>query len=64
MVVREGKVVHLHPESAITHSSWTIISGTDLKPGEAVVVDGGFNVPENTSVKPSAGGAAVAETER
>jgi HlyD family secretion protein len=64
IVVREGKAVHLHPESAVTHGGWTIITGTDLKPGEPVVVDGGFNLPEETPVKESAGRSAVAEAGR
>ena len=44
LVVREGKVVQLHPTSVATHGTWTIISGTDLEPGEPVVVEGGFNL--------------------
>lgn len=63
IVVREGKVVHLHPESVVTHGGWTIVGGTDLEPGESVVVDGGFNLPENTPVKENAGHSAAAEAE-
>ncbi len=64
IVVHEGKVVHLHPESAVTHGGWTMVTGTGLKPGEPVVVDGGFNLPEETPVKESAGHSAVAEAAR
>lgn len=63
IVVREGKIVHLHPESAENHGEWTVITGTDLQPGERVVVDGGFNLPEETPVKEGPSRAAVAEAE-
>ncbi len=51
IVVREGKAVHLHPTSTATHGTWTIISGTDLESGEPVVIEGGFNLPEDTEVR-------------
>lgn len=50
-VVREGKSVVLHPEVGATHDGWTEVAGTDLKPGEQVIVDGGYNLPEETAVK-------------
>lgn len=51
LVVRDGKVVQLHPESVIAHGDWTVISGCDLKAGEQVIVEGGFNLPEGTPVQ-------------
>jgi HlyD family secretion protein len=50
VVVREGKIHHLHPTSIANHGEWTVIEGTDLKAGEPVVVDGGFHLPDETSV--------------
>ena len=61
MVVREGKIAHLSPESAVPHGKWNVILGTDLKVGEPVVIDGGFNLPEGTAVKHDAEPATVAE---
>ncbi len=54
-VVRDGKSVVLHPEVGATHDGWTAVTGTDLKPGEQVIVDGGYNLPEKTAVKLLAG---------
>ena len=51
LIVRDGKVVQLHPKSVATHGDYTIISGTDLKAGEQVVIEGGFNLPEGTPVR-------------
>ena len=64
LVVREGKVVHLHPTSVATHGTWTIVAGTDLEPGEPVVVQGGFNLPEGTPVEIEADPPSVAEARR
>jgi RND family efflux transporter MFP subunit len=50
VVVREGKAVHLHPSATATHGTWTIILGTDLEAGEPIVIEGGFNLPEETAV--------------
>jgi RND family efflux transporter MFP subunit len=50
VVVREGKTHRLHPKSVATHGEWNAVLGTDLKPGEPVVVDGGFNLPDETPV--------------
>ncbi|HTU26120.1 MAG TPA: efflux RND transporter periplasmic adaptor subunit [Pirellulales bacterium] len=61
LVVREGKVVQLHPTAVATHGPWTIVSGTDLAPGEPVVIEGGFNLPEGTPVRIEAEPPAVAE---
>jgi multidrug efflux pump subunit AcrA (membrane-fusion protein) len=50
-VVRDGKSVVLHPGLGDSQGGWTEVSGTDLKPGESVIVEGGYNLPENTAVK-------------
>jgi RND family efflux transporter MFP subunit len=50
-VVRDGKSVVLHPEVKTAHEGWIEVSGTDLKEGEPVIVDGGYNLPEKTPVK-------------
>src|SRR5207247_741946 len=41
VVVRAGKVVQLHPTSVSSHGKWTVVSGTDLRAGEQVVIEGG-----------------------
>ena len=64
LVVREGKVVQLHPTATATHGTWTIVSGTDLAPGEPVVVEGGFNLPEGTPVQVETAPPSVAEAGR
>jgi len=50
-IVRDGKSVVLHPEVRTPHQGWMEISGTDLKEGEPVIVEGGYNLPEKTPVK-------------
>ena len=50
-VVRDGKMVTLHPQLKTPHGHSIEIAGTDLKEGEPVVVDGGYNLPEGTLVK-------------
>jgi RND family efflux transporter MFP subunit len=50
-VVRDGKSVVLHPEVGAPHGDWVAVSGTDLKEGESVIVEGGYNLPEGTPVK-------------
>ena len=52
-IVRDGKSVVLHPEVKTPHQGWIEISGTDLKEGEPVIIDGGYNLPEQTRVKVS-----------
>ncbi|HMB06080.1 MAG TPA: efflux RND transporter periplasmic adaptor subunit [Isosphaeraceae bacterium] len=49
-VVRDGKTVVLHPEVGVAHGGWVAVSGTDLKEGEPVIVEGGYNLPEGTPV--------------
>jgi len=65
VVVRDGKTVQVRPKSVTTHGDWSVISGSDLKEGEQVVIEGGFNLPEGTPVKvQSAARHSVAEARR
>ncbi len=50
-VVRDGKAVVLHPEVGPSHDGWVGVSSTDLKEGEPVIVEGGYNLPEGAPVK-------------
>ena len=50
-VVRDGKSAVLHPEARTPRQGWVEVAGTDLKEGELVIVDGGYNLPEKTPVK-------------
>jgi RND family efflux transporter MFP subunit len=50
-VVRDGKTALLHPEVGVSHGGWVPITGTDLKEGEPVIVEGGYNLPEGTPVE-------------
>jgi len=49
-VVRDGKSVVLHPKLGARDKHWVEILETDLKPGEAVVLEGGYNLPEGSEV--------------
>ena len=52
-VVREGKVGRASTRRSVTeHDGWVAVTGTDLKEGEPVIVEGGYNLPEETPVKP------------
>ncbi len=51
LVVREGKAVQLHPASIDQRGAWTAVSGIDLKPGEPVVIEGGYNLPDGAKVE-------------
>ncbi len=51
LVIREGKAVVLHPKLGATSNGWVEVTDVDLKPGELVVVEGGYGLPENTKVK-------------
>ncbi|MGO9922999.1 MAG: efflux RND transporter periplasmic adaptor subunit [Isosphaeraceae bacterium] len=65
-VVRDGKSVVLHPEIGGTHEGWTEVSGSDLKAGEPVIVEGGYNLPAETPVQVfgAAGPTASPEVEK
>ncbi len=49
-VVRNEKTVVLHPKLGLKDEHWVVVSGTDLKPDEPVIVEGGYNLPEGTEV--------------
>jgi membrane fusion protein (multidrug efflux system) len=49
-IVRDGKSFVLHPEVRTPHQGWVEIAGTDLKEGEPVIIEGGYNLPEKTAV--------------
>jgi len=55
-VVRDGKSAVLHPQVGATRDGWVAVSGTDLKEGEPVIVEGGYSLPEGTPVKVVEGG--------
>jgi RND family efflux transporter MFP subunit len=50
-VVRQGKTVVLHPRLGTAHEGWVAVFDTDLKPGEPVIIEGGYNLKEETPVK-------------
>lgn len=50
-VVRDGKTVVLHPQPKTPHGGSIEVVGTDLKEGELVILEGGYNLPEGTPVK-------------
>ncbi len=50
-VVRDGKSALLRPTVGKPNGGWVAVSGTDLKPGEPVIVEGGYSLPEGTPVK-------------
>ena len=51
-VIRGGKAAPLHPrEVGTAHEGWVAVTGTDLKEGEPVIVEGGYHLPEGTPVK-------------
>jgi len=64
-VIRKGKSVLLHPRLGVKENGWVEIAelkaGEDLKAGELVIVEGGYNLPEGTKV--SVQSAAESETE-
>jgi RND family efflux transporter MFP subunit len=49
-VVRGGKSVLLHAQLGIQERQWVEVRATDLKPGEPVIVEGGYSLPDGTSV--------------
>ena len=50
-VVRQGKAVLLHPRLGMQDGGWVEVLETDLRPGEPVIVEGGYNLPADTAVK-------------
>jgi RND family efflux transporter MFP subunit len=51
-VVRGGKSTVLHPRVGLACKDWVEIEDTDLKSGEAVIVEGGYNLPAGTKIEP------------
>ncbi len=49
-VVRHGKAVLLYPQLGHKDQQWVEVVGTDLKPGEPVVVEGNYSLPDDTPV--------------
>ncbi len=49
-VVREGVAVVLKPHLGTVSDGWVAVAGTDLQPGEPVIVEGAYNLPEGTAV--------------
>lgn len=49
-VVRDGKAVQLQPRLGMRDRRWIEVAGTDLAEGEPVIVDGGYNLPEDAEV--------------
>ena len=45
-VVRDGKAVPSTPRVGTSHEGWVAVSGTDLKEGEPVIVEGGYTCPK------------------
>jgi len=50
-VVREGKAVMLHPKIGTKQGDWVAVSDVDLKEGELVITEGGYNLPEGTTIE-------------
>ncbi len=61
-VIRDGKASLLHPEVGANRNGWVSITGTDLKAGEPVIVEGAYALPEGTLVT-TASNPAVASAE-
>lgn len=47
-IVRDGKSVELHPHLGRAHGGWIAVLDTDLKEGEPLVVEGGYNLKDGT----------------
>jgi HlyD family secretion protein len=50
-VVRDGKAAMLHPTLGVARGGWVAVLGTDLREGEPVILEGGYNLPEGTPVQ-------------
>jgi multidrug efflux pump subunit AcrA (membrane-fusion protein) len=62
--VREGKTLLLHPVLGPVDEGWVAVSGMELKPGDAVIVEGGYALPEGTRVAVEHGTAKTAGSEK
>ena len=54
-VIRDGKAVALEPQLGLRQHDWISVFGTDLREGEAVIVEGAYNLPDGTPVVATAG---------
>ncbi|MDR3620228.1 MAG: efflux RND transporter periplasmic adaptor subunit [Paludisphaera borealis] len=50
-VVRDGKSVMLHPKIGTKQGAWVEVSDVDLKEGELVITEGGYNLPDGTTIE-------------
>jgi multidrug efflux pump subunit AcrA (membrane-fusion protein) len=50
-VVRDEKAVLLHPTLGLADRQWVEVSGTDLRPGEPVIVEGGYDLEDGAKVE-------------
>jgi RND family efflux transporter MFP subunit len=58
-VVREGRAFVLHPQFGASDGRWTAVTGSDLKVGEPVIVEGAYNLPDGAPVQvPTSGDGA------
>ena len=51
VVIRDGKTVTLHPKLGLADSGWVAVGEIELKPGELVVTEGGYHLPDKTAVE-------------
>ncbi len=56
-VVRKDLAVLAYPQLGVKDKGWVEVIGIDLKPGEPVVVEGNYNLPDDTPVIPKSGDA-------
>ena len=49
-VVRQGLSFLLRPRLGLKNKTWVEVEGTNLAPGEPVIVEGGYNLPDGTPV--------------
>jgi RND family efflux transporter MFP subunit len=56
-VVRQEKASLLYPQLGLKDKGWVEVIGIDLKPGEPVVIEGNYNLPDDTPVIPKQGDA-------
>jgi len=50
-VVRDEKAVLLHPALGLADRQWVEVGGTDLRPGEPVIVEGGYDLEDGAKVE-------------
>ena len=49
-VIRNGKSAVLHPRLGLRDKQWVEVLDTDVRPGEEVILEGGYNLPSGTAV--------------